>query len=133
MANTAGRDFAVKVGGTTVASVRTKGVTWNGTPIDITNDDDDGATTYLASEFASTTLEITCDGLTDSDVLSDLALSATNSDKHLSNLTLERANGDVISGTFIMTSYSETGAYQEATTFSATFVRSGIHTWTPSV
>jgi len=133
MANAAGRDFVVKKNTTIIASVRTKTVTWNGTPIDTTNDDDDGATSYLADEFANTTLEITVEGLTDDDVLSDLAFVATSSSKHLSDITLERPNGDVISGTFILTNYSETGAYEDATTFTATLVRNGIHTWTPAV
>ena len=89
-------------------------------------------TTYLANRFANTTLELGVEGYTDDDVLSDLAFSATDSDKHLSDITLERANGDAIAGTFIITSYQETGASAEATTFTATIVRSGIHTWTPA-
>lgn len=133
MANSAGRDFAVKKNSTTIASVRTKSVTWNGTPIDVTSDDDDGTTTYLADKFSNTTLELSVEGLTDDDVLSDIAFSGTDSDKHLSDITLERANGDEISGNFILTNYVETGTYQEATTFTATIVRSGAHTWTPSV
>lgn len=132
MAKSAGRAFAVKKGGTTIASVRSKSVTWNGTPIDTTNDDDDGATSYLADTFANTTLEISVEGMTDDDVLSDLAYTAADGDKHLSDLTLERPNGDAISGTFIMTNYVETGTYQEAVTFTATLVRSGIHTFTPA-
>lgn len=132
MANTAGRDMVVKKGGTVIASVTTKSVNWQGTLIDITSDDDDGATTYLADVFANTTLEMSVDGFTDDDVLSDLAFSATDSDKHLSDLTLERANGDAISGTFIITSYQETGASAEGSTFTASIVRSGIHTWAPA-
>lgn len=132
MANTAGRDFVVKKNSTAIASVRQKSVKWQGTPIDTTNDDDDGAMSYLADEFANTSLEITVEGLTDDDVLSDLAFVATNSSKHLSDITLERPNGDVISGTFILTNYEETGAYEDAVTFSATLIRSGIHTWTAS-
>lgn len=132
MANSAGRTFAVKLGGTTIASVRQKSVTWNGSPIDVTNDDDDGVTTYLADKFANTTLEISVEGLTDGDELSDLAFSTDDSDKHLSGLTLVRSNGDAIGGTFVMTNYAETGAYQDSVTFTATLVRSGIHTWTPA-
>lgn len=133
MAKTAGRDFVVKKNTTAIASVRTKSVTWNGTPIDVTSDDDDGAMTYLADKFGNTSLEISVEGLTDDDVLSDLAFSATESDKFLSDLTLERANGDAISGSFILTNYVENGQYQEATTFTATLIRNGIHTFTPSV
>ena len=132
MANSAGRDFVVKKNDVKIASVTTKSVNWAGTLIDITNDDDDGATTYLADEFGNTTLEMTVEGFTDDDVLSDLAFVATSSSKHLSDITLERANGDEISGTFILTAYSETGASAEGSTFTATLVRSGIHTWTPA-
>lgn len=133
MAKSASRDFVVKMNDTKIAAVRTKGVTWNGTPIDISSDDDSPETTYLSDDFASTSLEITVEGLTDDDVLSDIAFGETDSDKHLADITLERANGDVISGTFIMTSYAENGQYQEASTFTATLVRSGAHTFTESV
>lgn len=132
MANSAGRDFAVKIGGTKIASVRSKSFTSNKTPIETTNDDDSGVTSYLDGAFASKALEISVEGLTDDDVLSDIALSTTDSDSFLSNLTLERANGDEVSGNFILTAYTETGQYQEATTFSATLVRNGAHTFTPA-
>jgi predicted secreted protein len=132
MAQAAGRDFAVKKNSTVIASVRSKSITWNGTLIDTTNDDDEGKTTYLSDKFATTTLEISVEGMTDDDVLSDLAFSGDDTDKFLSDLTLERPNGDVISGTFILTNYVETGQYQEAVTFTATIVRSGAHTWTPA-
>jgi predicted secreted protein len=132
MAKGAGRAFVVKKGGTAIAAVRTKSVTFNGTLIDVTSDDDDGDVTYLADEFASKSLEISVGGLTDDDVLSDLAFSTTDSDKHLSDITLERPNGDAISGTFIITSYAENGSYDGAVEFTATLVRSGAHTFTPA-
>ena len=132
MAKSAGREFAVKKDGTTIASVRSKSITWNGQPIDVTSDDDDGDMTYLSDAFGSKSLEMSVEGMTDDDVLSDLAFSDTDSDKHLSDLTLERANGDAIGGAFILTNYVETGNYQEATTFTATLIRNGAHTFTPS-
>lgn len=130
MAKGAGRDFYLEKNNTRIAAIRVTNVNWNGTPIDVTSGDDDGVTTYLSNEFANTTLELSIEGLSDSDVLSDLAFSTTDSDKHMSDIKLVRHNDDEISGTFIMTSYSETGNYQEATTFSATLVRSGAHTFT---
>lgn len=133
MARSDSRSFLLKKGGTTIASITSKSVTWNGTPIDVTSDDADGATTYLADIFANTTLEISASGFTDDDVLSDAAFVATDSSKHLSDITLARPNGDVISGNFIITSYAENGASQEdGVTFDCTLVRNGIHTWTPS-
>jgi len=130
MANSSNRSFLIKKNDVKIASVRQKSVTWNGTPIDVTSDDDAGAMTYLAADFADTSLEISVSGLTDDDILSDLAFVATNSGKHLSDITIERPNGDEISGTFILTNYAETGEYKDAVAFTATLVRSGIHTWT---
>lgn len=130
MANTAGRDFCIKKNGTAIASVTVTGVSWAGTPIDITNKDDSAFTSYLADEFATETLELTCEGYTDDDVFSDIAFATSQSGKHLSDITLERPNGDEISGSFILTAYSETGAHDGALEFSATLVRNGTHTWT---
>lgn len=133
MANSAGRDFVVKKNATAIASVRTKSFNWQGRPIDTTNDDDAGVDSYLADTFAGTSLEVSVSGLTDSDVLFDLALSTTDSDKFLSDITLVRPNGDILSGTWILTGYTETGEYQGATTFEATLIRNGVHTLTPAV
>lgn len=132
MARSAGRTFLVKKNSTTIASIRQKSVNAAFNPIDVTTDDDDGFVTYLADTFATQTMEITVEGVTDSDVLADLAFSVTDSDKHLSDITLERPNGDVISGDFIITAYSETGTHDTGTTFTATLVRNGAHTLTPA-
>lgn len=135
MAKAAGRELVIRKNGTAIAAVREKSVTWNGTPIDVTTDDDNAAMTYLADEFATTSLEISVSGLADSDVLPDLvyAVGATvHSGKHLSDITILLPNGDVIGGDFILTNYAQTGTYQEAVTFTATLIRSGIHTLTPA-
>ena len=132
MAKATGRAMLVKKNGTTIAAVRTKSINWQGTTIDVTTDDEAGNTTFLADAFASTSLELTVEGLGDGDVLPDLAFSAAHADKHMDDITLERLNGDEISGTFIMTAYSESGSHDDAVTFSATLVRSGIHTYTPA-
>jgi len=132
MAKASAREFVVKSGGTAIAAVRTKTVRWGGTLIDVTTDDDDGDAAYLADKFAGTSLELSVEGIVDDDVLADIAFVATHADKHVSNITVERANGDAISGNFILTSYEESGEYQGSPTFSATLVRNGTHTWTPS-
>jgi len=131
MAKTAGRDYLIKKNDVTIAGVRVVGMTWAGQPIDVTDQGDDGITTYLGSEFANETLEISVEGVEDGDVLADLAFGTTSSARHLTDITIDRPNGDTVSGTFIMTNYAETGNYQEATTFTASLVRSGIHTLTP--
>lgn len=133
MANSAGRTFAVKLGGTTIASVRQKSVNWSGTLIDTSSDDDDGVDTYLADKYANTSLSISVEGLADADEFSALIYSTDDSDKHLSGLTLVRPNGDIIGGTFAFTNFQETGQYKDAMTYTAELVRNGIHTWTPAV
>ena len=133
MAKAAGRELVIRKDGTAIAAVREKSVTWNGTPIDVTNDDDNAATTYLADEFATTTLEISVSGLADSDILPDIVFgvgATVNSSKHLDDITILLPNGDAVGGTFILTNYAKTGTYNDAVTFTATLVRSGIHTLT---
>lgn len=132
MAKASARDFVIKKNSTAIAAVRTKSVRWNGTPIDVTTDDDDGDTSYLDDVFASTSLELSVEGIVDGDVLADVAFVATHADKHLSDITVERANGDAIAGDFILTAYEESGEYQGSPTFTATLVRNGTHTWTPA-
>lgn len=130
MAESAGRSFRVQKNGTNIAGVRVTGASWAGTPINVTSNDDAGIETYLADAFATETLELSVEGMTDDDVLTDIAFATTAAAKHLSDITLVRPNGDVVAGTFILTAYSETGNYQEAVQFSATLVRSGAHTFT---
>lgn len=134
---TAGRNCVIKKAGTAIAGLRVNSITWNGAGIDITDKGDGAFQTFLADVLATDTLEITGEGVEDGNVLRNLAFSTTASDKFLSDLTYEFAAdssaSDVISGDFIMTSYSEGSPYQEANTFNATFVRNGSHTFTPGV
>lgn len=130
MAKAKGNALIIKKNGTTIAAVREKTFSFSGEGIDVTTDDDTSATVFLANEFASTTKSLEVSGLSDSPVLQDLAFSTSDSDKHLTDLTVHLPNGDIISGTFIMTSYTMTGSYNDAVTFSASFVRSGMHTLT---
>ena len=77
-------------------------------------------------------MELSISGVEDGTVMRDIAFSTTASDRHLSNLTFEFPGlpADSISGDFILTSFTITGDYREATTFDATFVRNGTHTYT---
>jgi predicted secreted protein len=132
MTQYAGRLFAIKKDGTTIAGVREKSVTYSGTPIDTTNDDDTGVASMLSGAFASEAMDVAISGISDSDVLSDLAYSTTPGDRHLTDITLDFPNGDVISGNFILTNFVRTGSYQDAMTFTASLVRNGAHTFTPA-
>lgn len=130
MANDAGRDFLLKKNSTTIASLTVTSVRWQGQPIDVTNKDSAGVQEFLADKFASESMELNVEGYTDDDVLADIGLGSTASAKHLSDVTLNRPNGDVVSGTFILTNYEESGSHDGAHSFTATLVRSGAHTFT---
>lgn len=132
MVKTAGRDVVVAIGGTAIAGGRVKAITRNMTPIDDSDADDNEFMSMLADTFAEDTLEITISGVEDGTVLRDIAFTTSAADRHLSNLTFEFPGtpADSISGDFIMTAFTLTGDYREATAFDATFVRNGQHTFT---
>ena len=130
MAKSAGRDCLVKQGSTTIAGGRTTGITWNGTPIDTTDQGSSGVQEFLDNVLASDTCEITIEGQEEDSVLHDLAFSGTASDKFISDLGFFFPNGDSVVGAFVMSTYSETGEYEDATKFTASFTRNGAHAFT---
>lgn len=135
MAKTAGRDVVVNIGGTPIAGARVSSIVWNGTPIDVSDQQDLERLAYLADTFSEDSLEISVSGLEDGTVLRDAAFSTTAADRHLANLTFDFPGtpADSISGNFILTSFTLGGDYREATTFDATFIRNGAHTFTQGV
>ena len=135
MAKTAGRDAVILIGASPIAGARVKTIVRNMTPIDTSDADDDEYMAMLADEFSEDTLEITVSGVEDGTVLRDIAFTTTASDRHLSNLQFDFPGSplDSITGEFIMTAFTITGDYREATTFDATFVRNGQHTYTQGV
>lgn len=132
MVKTAGRDCVITISDTAIAGSRVTGITRNGTPIDISDQDDDEFVAFLADTFSEDTMEITVSGVEDGTVLRDIAFSTDPADRHLSDLAFEFPGtpADEITGNFILTSYSMTGDYREATTFDATFMRNDTHTYT---
>lgn len=121
-----GRSYTIKKNDTAIAGVRTKSLSINHEPVDITTDDEDGFRTLLA-EVGESSFELSVDGVTKDSVLFDAA-TGTGS-KLLTDITIDHPNG-VITGDVYLASYEETGAYNDAITFSATFQSSG--TWTVS-
>lgn len=119
-----GRSYTIKKNNTAIAGVRTKSLSINHEPVDITTDDEDGFRTLL-SEVGESSFEISVDGVTKDSVLFDAATGSAS--KLLTDITIDHPNG-VITGDVYLASYEETGAYNDAITFSATFQSSG--TWT---
>ena len=132
MAKQDGALCVIKKNATTIGGGRTVGMTVNGSPVNVEDQGDSGFATYLSGNMVGKSIELTIEGYEEDQVLRDLALGA-DSGKFLSDLTFDFPNGDEISGDFVMTAYSETGAYEDGQTFNATFGSDGAWTYTQSV
>lgn len=113
-------------GGAAVLGVREKGVTRNGEPIDVASDEDSGWRTLLTTA-GQNEVDISLSGVT-----KDLVL---RNDWHAGNrtktLALTYPDGSILSGSFYLANFNETGAYNDAVTFDATLQSTGAVTWTP--
>ena len=129
MAETAGRLVnlykGTVLGGTLVATARTKTLTINREPIDITNDSS-LAWRELLSTIGSRSVDIAIEGVVDlasRTFLTD-ALAET-----LDVYTLEWADATELTGTFALGNYEETGEHTGEVTFSTTLASSGVVTF----
>lgn len=125
MAAAAGRNLIVKRAGVQVAGVKSKTVTLNGEPIDITNDDDDGWRALLDA-VAVQGVELAVEGV----VKSDLFRAAYFAGTFIDDMELEYPDGGIIAGDFHMANYEETGATEDAIVFSCSFISTGVVTYT---
>lgn len=122
-----GRSLLIKKGSTVLAGMRTKGVAINGEPIDITSDDDSGYRTLL-SDVGTLSVDLSIEGITKDDTLKALILAGGTS-LMLTDITVEYPDGQSLAGNFFLTSLEETGAYNEAVTFSGSLQSSGAWTY----
>lgn len=131
-----GREFLIKKNSVVLAGVRTKSFSFAGEPIDITTDDDTGFRTLMA-ESGQEAIDISVEGLTKDTVLRAAALTGS-AGLMLTDITLnfpktgtQVTTGDVIAGSFFLSSLEESGTYNDAMTFSASLQSSGAWTYTP--
>lgn len=129
MAAAKGRELLVKNGSTVLAGVRTKGAAINNEPIDITSDDDLGYRTML-SDAGTMSVDLSVEGVTKDAIFRTLAATG-GTGLMLTGITLEYPDGGILAGDFFLNSFEETGAYNEAMTFSASLQSSGAFTYTP--
>lgn len=130
MAANIGRDFVISRGVTVIAGVRTKSLSFNGEPIDVTTDDDTGFRTLLATE-GQKSVDMSVEGLTKDKDLRSAALSGSS--LLLTDIEIEYPNGDTLTGDFFLNSMEESGTYNDAMTFTASLQSSGAFTYTPAV
>lgn len=130
MAAAAGRKLIIRRGGQPIAALRSRTITLNGEPIDITSDDNDGAQTLLP-EAGQVSFNISFSGvMKDSGLIAShqaLGAAATFED-----LEVEFPDGSTLAGEFFFASLTITGEYNDAITIEGEFQSSGLATYTPA-
>jgi predicted secreted protein len=114
-----GRKVTISVGGNVVATARTKSLTINNSPINVTADGDDGIQRML-TEQGEKAVEVSVEGLSFGSDLMDVALG----DNLVQEIIFDYGTY-TITGDFFQASYAETMPYNEAMTFSASYSSSG--------
>jgi predicted secreted protein len=124
-----GRDIVFQWGGNspgdTIAGVREKGIECNGEAIDVTSDENDGWRVVL-SEAGQNEVTISLSGVTKDDRLAAAWFSINN---RIQPAFLTYPNGRQISGNFYLQSFTDTGPYNDATTFEAELISTGPVTY----
>lgn len=130
MAAAAGRKIIVRRDDTPIAALRSRTITLNGEPIDITSDDNDGAQTLL-EEAGQVSFNVSFSG-----VLKDTALIAAHqamgAAAQFEDLEIEFPDGATLAGTFFFASLTVTGEFNDAVTIEGEFQSSGAATFTPA-
>ena len=130
MAAAAGRKLIIRRDGTPIAALRSRTITLNGEPIDITSDDNDGAQTLLP-EAGQVSFNISFSGvMKDSELIS--SHQALGAQAQFEDLEIEFPDGATLAGTFFFASLTITGEYNDAITVEGEFQSSGLATFTPA-
>lgn len=121
MVANAGREVDFLWNGLPLLGVREKNIAFNGEPINVTSDEDEGWRTLIADVAAENQVDITLSGVTkDTRLKIDwFAMTRTRS------ASFTYPNGDVISGTFMISAFSEGVPYNDAITFECTLQSTG--------
>jgi TP901-1 family phage major tail protein len=127
MAGANGRALTIDWDGTTLVGVRTKGYTITNDHVDVTTDDDDGWRTLLADPGLRS-VEVTAGGISSDQVLI-AEMTKANIAGELLSIGLPTTTG-TLAGTFVVSSFEQTGEHDGAVEFSATFMSSGVVTYT---
>ena len=127
MAGANGRALTIDWDSTTLVGVRTRGYTVTNDYVDVTTDDDDGWRTLLADPGLRS-MEVTVGGISSDQVLIAEMFNASITGETLT-VQLPTTTG-TLGGTFLLSSFEQTGEHDGAVEFSATFMSSGEVTYT---
>lgn len=127
MAGANGRALTIDWDSTTLVGVRTRGYTVTNDYVDVTTDDDAGWRTLL-SDPGLRSMEVTVGGISSDQVLIAEMFNASITGETLT-VQLPTTTG-TLGGTFLLSSFEQTGEHDGAVEFSATFMSSGEVTYT---
>jgi TP901-1 family phage major tail protein len=135
MAGFIGRKVLLEVGEGSplekIAGVREKTIAFNGEPVDVTTDDDDGWRALL-SEAGQNDVTISLSGLVTSSYLRNLWMAGSDSSSRMVEARLTYPDGSVFEGSFFLASYQDGATYNDATTMEAELQSSGRVMYTPA-
>jgi predicted secreted protein len=126
IAFTWGDDGAEPPVATPIPGVREKGISLNGEPIDVSSDESNGWRELL-DVSGEDQVDVSLSGVTKSPNLKVDWFAGARTKA----VTITYPDGAVISGNFYMANYSDTGPYNDATTFETELQSSGAVTYTP--
>lgn len=127
MAGANGRALTFDWDSVTLVGVRTKGYTITNDYVDVTTDDDDGWRTLLADPGLRS-VEATVGGISSDQVILAEIMKANITGEPLT-IQLPTTTG-TLAGTFLCSSFEQSGEHDGAVEFSATFMSSGAVTYT---
>lgn len=125
-----GRALTIDYATTTLVGVRTKGYTVTNDYVDVTNDDDDGWRVLLADPGLRS-VEVTVGGISSDQVLLAAIMAASVASATVT-VQLPTTTG-TLAGSYLISSFEQTGEHDGAVEFSATFMSSGAVTYTAGV
>lgn len=126
MAGANGRALTISWDGVTLVGVRTKSYTITNDYVDVTTDDDDGWRTLLADPGLRS-IEVTVGGISSDQVLIAEVMKANITGEPLL-IDLPTTTG-TLTGTFLCSSFEQSGEHDGAVEFSATFMSNGVVTY----
>ncbi len=137
MAGFNARKLTIDWDGVTLVGVQTRGFTLTNDHIDVTTDDDAGWRKLLADPGLRS-VEITVGGITSDEVLlAEMLKASITGEPLIVNLPTGTAAGvsipGTLTGTFVVSSYEQTGEHDGGAEFSATFMSDGEVTYTATV
>ena len=123
-----GRKATITKGATPIAAIRTRTVSINNEPVDITSDDDNGFRTLL-QDPGTKTLDLSIEGVAKDATLLTSVMSTTDI---IETLSILFPTIGTIAGDFVVASFELAAPYNEAATFTASMQSSGAFTFPPA-